>query len=108
MHVLSLLSVQEPHHCYTLHHACRGVPKEFTPWLQRTVYPYMMLWRHKEVARLWRVVRSLFGNVVSFGLVRIVPVTSKCLAEYRVQRLLNTPATWLKFVSKLRNETLKR
>jgi hypothetical protein len=46
---------------------------------------------HEEVARLGRVVRRLFGDVVALGAVRVVPVTCEDLTQDGVERLLDSP-----------------
>lgn len=55
----------------------------------------MVLGGHEEVARLGRVVRSLFGDVVSTCVVRVVPVSGEGLAEDGVERLLDTAVSLL-------------
>lgn len=48
-----------------------------------------MFRRHEEIARLWRVVRRLLGNVVTAGSIRVVPVAGEDLAQDWVQRFLD-------------------
>lgn len=55
----------------------------------------MMLGSHVEVARLRRVVRSLFGNVVAASMIRKFPVAGKSLAEDGIKWLLNATAVVL-------------
>ena len=76
---------------YAFHHAGRGVAQEFTSRLECTVYPYVVLGDHEEVAGFWRMVRCLFGDVVASCIIRIVPVASERLAQDRVQWLFDAP-----------------
>jgi hypothetical protein len=55
----------------------------------------VVLGGHEEVTRLGRVVRSLFGDVVSTRVVWVVPVSGKGLAEDGVERLLDTAVSVL-------------
>jgi hypothetical protein len=66
----------------------------------------MMLWSHVKVARLRRVVRSLFGNVVAMSMVREFPVASKCLAQDGIQWLLHASAIVLAIRSRARGSKL--
>lgn len=87
--ILSFFVIQESQHCYALHQTRSGVAQELAARLQCPIYPYVMLRCHEKVARFRRMVRGLFGNVISFGAVGVVPPASVCLAEYRIERLLH-------------------
>jgi hypothetical protein len=50
-----------------------------------------MFGRHEEVARLGRVVRRLFGDVVALGAVRIVPVSCEDFTQDGIERLFDSP-----------------
>ena len=50
-----------------------------------------MLGGHEEVARLGRVVRRLFGDVVALGAVWVVPVACEDFTQDGVERLLDSP-----------------
>lgn len=50
----------------------------------------MVIGGHVEVARLGRVMRGLFGNIVCARAIRQVPVTRVHLAKNRVQGLFHT------------------
>ena len=87
---LGIASVREPQIGYTLHHTGGRVSKEFTARFQSAIDPDMVLRRHKEVGRLGRMMRSLFGDVVASCLVWIVPIAREDFTEDWVQRFLNT------------------
>ena len=55
-----LAAVQKTQYCSAFHKTGSRVSEKLTARLESTVYSYMMLRGHKEVARLGRVVRSLF------------------------------------------------
>lgn len=62
----------------------------------------MVLGYQVKIARLWGVVRGLFGYVVSSGLVGQVPVAGEYFAKNGVQGLLDSgrpdmPATEIEF-----------
>lgn len=86
---VSLVAVRHTHDCNALHETADRVAQESTAWFEGAVDTDVVLGGHEEVARLGRVVRSLLGNVVSTRVVGVVPVSSKGLAEDRVERLLD-------------------
>jgi len=45
---------------------------------------------HEEVGGLGWMMRGLFGNIVAFRLVGILPIASECLAQDGIQGLLDT------------------
>jgi hypothetical protein len=51
----------------------------------------MMFWSHVEVARLRRVMRGLFGDIVAMSMVREFPIASKSLAKDGIEWFLNAP-----------------
>jgi hypothetical protein len=51
-----------------------------------------MLWSHVEVARLGRVMRGLFRDVVAFRVVWELPIAGIDFTENRVEWLLNSSA----------------
>lgn len=51
-------------HSNSFHETRSGVAQESAPRLQGTVYANMMIGGRIEVARLWGVVRCLFGYVI--------------------------------------------
>jgi hypothetical protein len=55
----------------------------------------MMLRSHIEVARLRRMVRRLFGNVVAASVIRKFPVASKSLPQKGIKWLLDASAVVL-------------
>ena len=54
-----------------------------------------MLRRHIEIARLWGMMRRLFGYVIAFGVVWIFPIARKSLAEYWIQGFLDASGNHL-------------
>lgn len=48
-----------------------------------------MLGGHEEVARLWRVVAGLLGDVVAAGAIAVVPPAGEDFAEDGVEGLLD-------------------
>lgn len=89
--LLSLVVVHEAHNSDALHEATNGISKEFAPWLQGSIDADLVFGCHEEVAGLGRVVRGLFGDVVTLGSVWVVPPASECLAEDGVEWLLDAP-----------------
>ena len=55
----------------------------------------MMFWSHVEVARLRRVMRGLFGDIVAMSMVREFPIASKSLAKDGIKGLLDASAAVL-------------
>lgn len=55
-----LAAVQKTQYCSAFHKTGSRVSEKLTARLESTVYSYMMLGGHEKVARLGRVVRSLF------------------------------------------------
>lgn len=92
--LLVLAAVQQSQSRNTFHQASCGVAEESAARLESPVDPDVVLRRHKEVARLGRVVRGLLGNIVSTRAIRIVPVAGKGFAKNGVQRLLHS-SVWL-------------
>lgn len=86
---VSLVAVQQTHDCNALHEAADRVAQESAAGFEGAINADVVLGSHEEVARLGRVVRSLFGDVVSASVVWVVPVSSKGLAEDGVERLLD-------------------
>lgn len=84
-----LAPVQQRQGSRAFHDTSRRVAKEPAPRLDRAVHPDMVFRHHVEVARLWRVVGGLLGDIVGPRLVGQVPVAGEDLAEDRVQRLLD-------------------
>ena len=52
-----------------------------------------MLGGHEEIARFGRVVRGLFGDVVSARAIGVFPVSGKGLSEDWIERLLHASAS---------------
>ncbi len=50
----------------------------------------MVFGRHEEVTRFWGMVRCLFGDVVAFGSVWVVPVTGEDLTKNWIEWLLDS------------------
>jgi len=50
----------------------------------------MMLRSHVEVAGFWRMVRSLFGDVVTFGMIWEFPIASKGFTQDWIEGFLHS------------------
>lgn len=75
-------------------HQTRGrISKEFALRFQATINTYVVFRNHVKVARFGRVVRSLFGDVVSSCVVIEVPVAGEDFAKDRIQWLLDSRGT---------------
>jgi hypothetical protein len=72
-----LAPVEQAQEGNTFHETGSRVSKETTSGLESSIDTDMMVGGHVEVARLRRVVRSLFGDVVCSLSVFEIPVTSK-------------------------------
>src|SRR5262245_4324201 len=87
---LRLASVGESKVGDTFHHTGGRIAKKFASGFEGAVDPNVVFRRHEEVGRRWRVVRCLFGNVISSRPIGIVPVAGKYFSEDRIQRFLHT------------------
>lgn len=52
----------------------------------------MVFRRHVEIARLWRMMGSLFGDIITFRTVGKFPIARICLSQDWVERFLD-PST---------------
>lgn len=72
-----LAPIQQGQDRCPLHKTSGRIAQESTPRLQGSVNSDVVLWRHVEVTRLWRMVRGLFRDIISSGPVREFPVAGE-------------------------------
>ena len=84
--------VQEPQNRNPFHHTRRRIAEELTARLQRPIDPDVVFGGHEEVARLGRMMRCLFSDVIPARTIRELPVTRKGLSQNWIQRFLDTSA----------------
>lgn len=87
---LSLIPIRKSHDSYAFHKTPDGIAEEFTSWLECSIDSDVVIWSHEEIARLWRVMRCLFGYVIASRLVRVVPVGCERFPKDGIEWLLDT------------------
>lgn len=73
-----------------LHHTGSRVAEKLAAGLEGSVNANVMIGSHVKVARLGRMVRRLFRNVVRALIVVEIPIAGKGFTENGVERLLDT------------------
>jgi hypothetical protein len=83
-------SVGEPKIGNPLHQTCSRVSEKSTARFEGAIHSDMMFWSHEKIGGLGRMVGGLFGDVVAFRVVWILPPTGEGLAEYGIEWLLDS------------------